>query len=87
MLSDAHYLREAEWYETLLTQKSKQIVELQAEVERLRAALEVTTSDCKEAFADNEKLRAALLKSADDLDSWGGYVAANNARAALEERT
>lgn len=30
------------------------------EIERLRAALEVTSSDCKEAFAENERLRAAL---------------------------
>lgn len=31
-----------------------------AEIERLRAALEVTSSDCAEAFAENERLRAAL---------------------------
>lgn len=32
---------------------------LEEENERLRAALEVTSSDCKEAFADNERLLAA----------------------------
>ena len=38
-MSESHYQREVEWYETLLTQKSKKIVELEAEIERLRAAL------------------------------------------------
>jgi hypothetical protein len=34
-----------------------------------------------------ERLRAALAEAADNLDDWGGYVNANKARAALEDRT
>lgn len=31
-----------------------------------------------------EKLRAALKKAASDLDDWGAYTKANNARAMLD---
>lgn len=100
-MSEAHYQREVEWYETLLTQKSKKIVEMQAEIERLsqvlenvqqarfsqgkvivdasnemerlRAALEVTSSDCKEAFAENERLRADA-----DFNYMHGYESAKS---------
>ena len=66
--------------------KTHDAVRFQAadEIERLRAALEVTSSDCKEAFADNESLRLALEVAANDLDDWGAYTKAKNARAALE---
>lgn len=69
-MSEAHYQREVEWYETLLTQKSKKIVELQAEIERLKDA--------------EARLQAALGRAASDLDEWGAYTKANSARAALE---
>lgn len=59
-------------------------IEAADEIERLRAALEVTSSDCKEAFADNENLRLALEVAANDLEDWGAYTKAKNARAALE---
>ena len=68
------------------------ITRLTAEIERLRAALEVTSSDCKEAFADNERLRAALLcfkaMMADDRYDVGEVVEefSQIARAALEEK-
>ena len=66
--------------------KTHDAVRFQAadEIERLRAALEVTSSACKEAFADNESLRLALEVAANDLDDWGAYTKAKNARAALE---
>ena len=34
--------------------------------------------------AENELLRKALLKAAEDIEYWGGYVDSDNARAALE---
>lgn len=57
---------------------------LEKENERLRAALEVTSSDCKEAFAENERLRAALEVAANDLEDWGAYTKALKIRAALD---
>jgi hypothetical protein len=36
--------------------------------------------------AENERLRAALIEAADNLDDWGAPVNANKARAALEGR-
>lgn len=37
-----------------------------------------------EAAYEIERLRAALSQAANDLEDWGAYVKANNARAALE---
>ena len=51
-MSETHNQREIEMLET-------QLRECRAENAKLRAALEVTSSDCKEAFAENERLLAA----------------------------
>lgn len=42
-------------------------------------------NDLDEKDEKISRLRIALEKAADDLEDWGGYVAANNARTALEE--
>jgi hypothetical protein len=38
---------------------------------------------CEKAAAEIERLRAALEIAANDLNDWGAYTKANNARAAL----
>ena len=61
------------------------------EIECLKAELR-TASDMNAVYegrlqekeADNESLRLALEVAANDLDDWGAYTKAKNARAALE---
>lgn len=57
--------RQHDVYAAAREEYQKKIAELQAEIERLRAALEVTSSDCKEAFEDNERLRVVLEEVAE----------------------
>lgn len=61
--------------------------EAAAEIERLRAALEVTSNDCKEAFADNERLRAALEGAAVQFANNNLPAFSHQCRAALKKKT
>lgn len=61
------------------------------EIERLRQVLEniqqarvLQGKEIVDAVNEIENLRLALEVAANDLDDWGAYTKANNARAALE---
>lgn len=61
------------------------------EIERLRAdqreadeEFSLLQNDLGQALIEIENLRLALEVAANDLDDWGAYTKANNARAALE---
>lgn len=47
-MSDIFEMRNKEWCEALLAEKAKKIVELQAEIERLRAALRMLYDEMDE---------------------------------------
>lgn len=58
------------------------------EIERLREDLRLAvmsdSEECKALSQEVEHLRLALEVAANDLDDWGAYTKAKNARAALE---
>lgn len=90
-MTEIHTMRDLEYLEEQNRQLRESLKACKLEVNRLRAALEVTSSDCKEAFAENERLRAALREIASG--KYSGLVlpslppqdpAVNRARAALE---
>lgn len=65
--------------------------EYRLDVERLRAALEniqqarvLQAKEIVDAANEIESLRLALEVAANDLEDWGAYTKAKNARAALE---
>lgn len=63
-MTEIEYMREIENLEARNRKLSEALTACKIEVNKLRAALEVTSSDCKEAFADNERLRLALREIA-----------------------
>lgn len=78
---------------TLMQNAADEIERLQAECWRMKEDLDraIGWRDrdydlVQELKAQVHELKTALKQAANALDDWGGYVAANNARAALEDR-
>ena len=83
--------RQYDIYAAAREEYRKKIAEQADEIERLRAALEniqqarvLQGKEIVDAANEIENLRLALEVAANDLDDWGAYTKAKNARAALE---
>ena len=71
-------------YRDMLQERENEIERLRAALENIQQARVLQGKEIVDAANEIESLRLALEVAANDLEDWGAYTKAKNARAALE---